>query len=146
MQLHSINTAQRLYVMRSGQGFSCYGFDVLDRKAKAAYAWCAGDAPNFGTPGTAAHFAMCDTAIEEAAAYAIKTRKKCPVELHPQLVGLEGHRVEVIDADGDTDRFIVGRSTGWMPVHLRIHNRRSHGGPAVDSRPFQSVRSLYVAR
>ena len=35
MKLHSINAAQRLYVIESGSGFSCYGFDVLDRKARA---------------------------------------------------------------------------------------------------------------
>lgn len=39
--------------------------------------------------------------------------------LSPQLGGLEGQWVEVIDEPGDEPRrFIVGQSTGWMPTHL----------------------------
>lgn len=39
MKLNSINEEQRLYVMASGGGYSCYGFDVLDRKARAVAVW-----------------------------------------------------------------------------------------------------------
>jgi hypothetical protein len=35
--------------------------------------------------------------------------------LTPQLVGLEGWRVEVTDEGGNKWRFIVARSTGWQP-------------------------------
>jgi hypothetical protein len=66
--------------------------------------------------------------------------------LHPQLVGLEGWRVEVVDADGDTHRFIVGRSTGWRPCSLEIKTRRSFGGDPADSRPYRSVTRLYFTR
>jgi hypothetical protein len=33
-------------------------------------------------------------------------------DLSPQLVGLEGYRVEVVTTYGETRRFIVGKSTG----------------------------------
>lgn len=66
--------------------------------------------------------------------------------LHPQLVGLEGYRVQVVTQDGATLRFIVGKSTGWRPCHLEIARRTSHGGGPVDSRPFQSVKTLEKVR
>lgn len=65
-------------------------------------------------------------------------------DLSPQLVGLEGWRVEVTTDYGETRRFIVGRSTGWKPVHLEIATRRSLGGVAA-SRVYKSVRPLYKA-
>jgi hypothetical protein len=51
----------------------------------------------------------------------------------------------VTTMEGETRRFIVGRSTGWRPCHLEIHNRRSTGGGAA-SREYKSVRRLYFAR
>jgi hypothetical protein len=69
-----------------------------------------------------------------------KTGKRCDAELSQQLTGLEGRRVEVVDQYGETRRFIVGRSTGWIPVHLEIKTRRSMGGSAVCGAPFKSVR------
>jgi len=52
--------------------------------------------------------------------------------LTSQLIGLEGWRVEVTDAHGETRRFIVGRSTGWKPCHLEVKTRRSLGGSPAD--------------
>lgn len=66
-------------------------------------------------------------------------------DLSPQLVGLEGYRVSVLDMDGTERRFIVGRSTGWRPCHLELHNRRSRGGgPAAKS--YKRVVPLYRAK
>ena len=65
--------------------------------------------------------------------------------LTPQLKGLEGYRVEAVTTYGETRRFIVGRSTGWVPCHLEIHNRASSGGGSAD-RTYESVRKLYYAR
>lgn len=61
--------------------------------------------------------------------------------LSPQLVGLEGHRVEAKTTYGETRRFIVGKSTGWVPIHLELANRRSSGGGGAE-RNYTSVRSL----
>lgn len=63
--------------------------------------------------------------------------------LSPQLVGLEGWRVEVVSRwDGSKRRFIVGRSTGWRPCHIELQRRDSSGGVAADSK-YRSVRKLY---
>lgn len=59
--------------------------------------------------------------------------------LTPQLKGLEGDRVEVVTTYGETRRFIVGRSSGWVPCHIEIHNTRSTGGCAAH-REYKSVR------
>ena len=63
-----------------------------------------------------------------------------------QLVGLEGKRVEVIDKYGQRRRFIVGKSTGWLPIHLEIARRTSHGGGGVYGTPFKSVRVILGGR
>lgn len=61
--------------------------------------------------------------------------------LTEQLLGLEGYRVEVLDRYGQTRRFNVGRSTGWRPCHLEVHNARSLGGTPAHSH-YQSVRII----
>lgn len=61
--------------------------------------------------------------------------------LSPQLVGMEGWRVEVEDEDGVVRRFIVSRSSGWEPCHLEIKRRNSIGGyPAA--RTYRRVTRL----
>ena len=62
--------------------------------------------------------------------------------LTPQLVGLEGWRVEVVSDYDETRRFYVSRSTGWVPCHIEVHNRRSMGGIAA-AQHYKSVRKLY---
>ena len=58
--------------------------------------------------------------------------------LTPQLKGLEGHRVEVIDNYGERRRFWVRVSTGWQPVHLEVKQINSSGGTQAD-KSYQSV-------
>ena len=65
--------------------------------------------------------------------------------LNPQLTGLEGWRVEVERMNGEKARFIVSRSTGWVPVHIELSRRTSTGGIQAD-REYKSVRKLYQAR
>jgi hypothetical protein len=65
--------------------------------------------------------------------------------LTPQLVGLEGMRVEVITSYGETRRFWVGRSTGWRPCHIEVKTTRSFGGEAAD-KEFASVRIIKAGR
>jgi hypothetical protein len=66
-------------------------------------------------------------------------------DLTHQLIGYEGYRVEVVDNRGERRRFNVGRSTGWRPCHLEVHNARSMGGGPADKN-YQSVRVLRKIR
>lgn len=156
MKLHSINTEQGLYVMPCGSGFSCHGFDVLDRKARSVAEWmerkaAAGDATraaialrvaiSASVPGTAEHFAACAAVMDAGRAFNAQTGERCPAELVPALIGLEGKRVEC-EHYGERVRFWVGRSTGWMPAHLMIKTRRNPGGEALSADGVRNVRVI----
>ena len=90
--------------------------------------------------GTIRGYKAYQTLLQRADSYCQRNKLRCPVELTPELSGLEGKRVEVVDRYGERRRFIVGKSTGWLPIHLEIARRNSTGGPAVTGAPFQSVR------
>lgn len=141
MELHSINAEQGLYVLRSGNGYSCYGFEVAERKRRAVLEWM-GEIVVPWEPGTAEHFAAFNDAMTRGAEHARRTGKRCPADLDSRLVGLEGRRVEAIHPDGTRERFYVGKSTGWMPCHLAIERRNDDGGPAVYLPPGAIVRPV----
>lgn len=161
-KLHSVNKEQKLYVLTAGAGFSCYGFTVLDRKARAVLAWLTGphenaarmilgyqgkDLASLSIPdriGTKKHYEACQRVIQWAGLFCSLYHVRCPVGLVDQLNGLEGQRVEVVDCHGETRRFYVGKSNGWMPSHLEIARRDSSSGIAVIGAPFQSVRVVSV--
>ena len=131
--LHSINHEQRLYVLPCGNGYTCLGFDVAQRWAAGVNAWLPEDKrqPLSAAPGTAEHYAQYEAIMAAGAAHNLATRQRCPVQLSRQLIGLEGKRVEVVTPTGERSRFYVGKSTGWMPIHLEIKTRRSSGGCGV---------------
>lgn len=76
-----------------------------------------------------------------------KTQTDC---LTPQLKGLEGWRVEVVDIGGEIRRFIVDRNStnpemAKVAIHLELKRRNSSGGyPA--SKEYRSVTRLYRVR
>jgi len=141
----TVNTEQGLYVIPCGDGYSCLGFDVLLARRNAVAAWLrsegldADDLPR-QSRGTMPAYHAYTALMDRAASYCRRNNLRCPAELTPQLIGLEGKRVEVVDRYGQRRRFIVGKSTGWQPCHLEIARRDSSGGPAVTGAPFQSVR------
>lgn len=63
--------------------------------------------------------------------------------LDPRLTPFyeSGERVEVTLTSGETERFYVGKSTGWKPIYLCILRRDSSGGAGAP-RGFKSVRGL----
>ena len=65
--------------------------------------------------------------------------------LTPQLIGLEGWRVEAETEYGERRRFIVSRSSGWHPCHIELSRRNSTGGMGA-SQNYVSVRKLYKVR
>lgn len=142
MQLHRVNKEQRLYVMPCGSGYTCYGFDVLDRKARALTAELLqrGESvtPWSERKGTIEAFNAYNRLLELSESVYKQTGRRFTYELTPQLIGLEGRQVEVITTYGETRRFWVGRSTGWCPCHLEIARSNSHDGPAAEAE-YKSV-------
>lgn len=130
-----------LFVIRGHGGYSCLGFDVLESRAERL-------AAEMGKPwshehrGTLGAYARYQALIEEASRRNDATGWRSSSELIPQLVGLEGKRVEVVDVWGQVRRFIVGKSTGFIPCHLEIMRRDSSGGCAVTGEPFKSVKVI----
>lgn len=149
----TLNAEQELYVIHHKDYTSCYGFDnALDEIERMVIELVGrGGLPSSyldneltavkASRGTLATYdtmlnlrtmlqKVCDEQGEQAVA-----------GLSPQLMGLEGHRVEVETVYGETRRFIVGKSTGWMPCHLEIKRTDSTGGMGAE-REYESVRDL----
>lgn len=141
----TLNREQALFVIPCGQGYSCLGFDVLEDRA-ARLAAELGEPWNPRTRGTLAAYAAYEALCARGAERHRLTHWRSAVELTPQLVGREGQRVQVVDCYGETRRFWVGKSTGWMPCHLEISRRDSSGGPAVMGAPFQSITTIERSR
>lgn len=141
----TINAEQRLYVIRNSHGYSCLGFDYLESRMAGYVEYLASRglplilAPD-SAPGTVARYAEYESAVAAIHGHFKRTGERCDSELTPQLKGLEGKRVEVVDSYGETRRFKVGKSTGWIPCHLEIASDRLHGGGPVYGSPFRSVR------
>lgn len=144
-RLHSIDSERRLYVLNACPGFTCLGFDYAERRTAGVLAWLrreGADLPEFShpaAPGSAERFAQYEETMEAGRTFNRISGKRCPSEMEPQLQGLEGKRVEVVDRHGERRRFYVGKSSGWMPCHLEVSRRNSSGGPAAMGAPFKSV-------
>ncbi len=145
----TLNDEQELYVIPcKGGGFTCLGYDVCQKRIAALAAELKRIAVPFqsylttAARGTLDAYTNLSILQELAKQHNARTGYRFECELHPQLKGLEGKRVEVVNAEGETVKFYVGKSTGWIPCHLEIESRRSSGGGAVDSRPFKSVRVI----
>lgn len=136
----TINEVDRLFVIGCGAGYSCLGFDVCHNRSVAMAEWLGVEAPSKALTGTIEGYNRFSELVELCRVRYEKTGVQCPCELTPELVGLEGSRVEVVDKWGEKRRFKVGRSTGWIPCHIELFNSRSNGGPAVMGAPFQSLR------
>ncbi len=146
-QFESINAERRLYVLKCGGGYSCLGFTVAFKQAIKVYTWLALNGVHVAPPqaeliGTSAGYSDYARIMDAGFRFHQETKKRCDVDLIPELTGLEGKRVEVVDDDGQTRRFIVGKSTGWCPIHLEIESRRDDGGIGVYGTPFKSVKVI----
>ena len=132
-----INAENRLYVLSEGNGYSCLGFEICAKRTRDYAATL--DLPMSHVELGTVEAYRAYRAVSEALRV---SGKKCLTQLTPQLVGLEGKRVEVVDKNGETRRFYVGKSTGWAPIHLEIKTQESHGGGFVTGAPFKSVRVI----
>lgn len=131
-----------LFCIPAGDGYTCLGFDVcMERTRRYAEELKRPDLMPKAPRGTLESYAEYSDASREARRQAERTGVKLNAELSPQLIGLEGWRVEVVTTYGETRRFIVGKSTGWIPCHLEIKHHDSHGGGAAE-REYTSVKAL----
>lgn len=140
-QAIKLNNDQRIFIIPAQGGFTTLGYDVCHEKAKRMAKWLGRQLPDEETKGTLEGYEQYRWLVDTCRDVYERTGERCPTELNPQLIGLEGKRVEVLDEDGETRRFIVGKSTGWIPCHLEILTRRSRGGGPASSR-YKSVRVI----
>lgn len=135
-----------VYVTRCGDGVSTLGFGYAETQRAKVAAWLEAEGKPLerveAAPGTLEAFAAYQAAMTAGRAHNAATGRKCHADLTPELSGLEGKRVEVVDCHGETRRFWVGRSSGWLPIHLEIERRNSSGGCGVMGTPFRSVREV----
>lgn len=147
-----LNHEQRLYVIPFGwrggkpEGFSCLGFDVCYEWTKRRAEWLGEPIPSESLIGTRKLYEEYKRLCELIKQRHEATGERCLCDLTPQLIGLEGKRVEVEDNFGEVRRFWVGRSTGWIPIHLEITRNGNHGGGAVTGAPFKRVTVLSGTR
>lgn len=141
--MHNVtkNTQSRLFVIQSGNGYSCYGFDNCDAIVKALVAELGLSDYRIARKGSLKQYRQYRELSNMVKAKYDQSRFRSAVNLTPQLVGLEGRRVEVVTTYNETRRFNVGKSTGWIPCHLEVHNSRSSGGGAAEKQ-YQSVRVI----
>lgn len=136
----TLNNKDNLFVIGFAAGFTCLGFDVCQERSIAMAKWLGVEAPNSSYWGTTNGYDRFRELIELCRVRFEKTGERCPCELTPQLIGLEGKTVEVVDKWDEKRKFTVGRSTGWIPCHIEIKRKNSTGGPAVMGAPFKSIR------
>jgi hypothetical protein len=141
----TIDTERKLYVLKHAGGYvTCYGFDNCEQKIQKLRSWLLSHGTLSATDeqpiGTVGRYRQYEQLLQAAESICSEHNIRCNIDLTPQLIGLEGKRVEVVDCYGKKRRFNVGKSTGWMPCHLELHNRNSSGGGSVWGAPFTSVR------
>lgn len=141
-RLLKINAEQRLFVLSCGPKWvTCLGFDVCEER-KRGLSTELGVALAGHPVGTADAYQEYGKLTDIAAERHRTTGWRSQSELTPQLMGLEGWRVEVVTCWGSKERFIVGKSCGYIPCHLALARRNSSGGAAVCGAPFQSVKMI----
>lgn len=136
----TLNNRDNLYVIGTSSGISCLGFDVCQKRSETMAKWLGVESPNESYWGTTQGYERFQELVEMCRKRCDHNNEKCPCELTSQLIGLEGKRIEVVDKWNEKRRFIVGRSTGWMPCHIERKTKRSIGGGAVMGEPFKSVK------
>jgi hypothetical protein len=116
----TINAEWEQYVIPEGEGFSCLGFDVCMRRIDRY-------AHNLVIPvpqvkrGTMEAYETMRGLVAALEHQFQTTGERAVADLTPQLIGKEGRRVRVIRSEGEPPvEFTVGKSMGWLPIHLEI--------------------------
>lgn len=140
-----------MFTYRCGSGYSNLGYDVCTKRTLRYLQW-AEDKSNFANRkvftvadlperGTYKAYEAYLAALKNADRIrVILGLRQCDADLNPQLTPYVGKWVEV-QIHGETRRFRVGRSTGWLPIYLEIENdRHPGGGGAFDH--YDSVKAV----
>lgn len=136
-----------IYIIHSSDHTSSLGFDVCLERIRKYSADLRIDPPEPALErGSLEAFAYMRGLVATLELRWKRYGERSAAELTPALMGLEGWRVEVVDEEGDRPRrFIVGISTGFIPIHLEISRRSAHsGGPARSD--YYSVRQIEKVR
>lgn len=142
----TINKEQKLYVFDHGNYITCMGFEILYNKAKRLAVELNRNDLTPKTKGTMATYDRYKKLVSIVEEKHRNTGFRSKVNLVPEFIGKEGYRVEIIDKYDEKRRFIIGKSTGWIPSHLEIMRSDSHGGISVMGYPFKSVKFLEKKR
>lgn len=146
-----LHIANFLYITKGPEGLRCRGWASLDREARGVAAWmiAQGSDPSLleipSALGTKEHYYACKNVIELGGELNRRTGERCPALLVPQLIGLEGAVVEV-DYFGQRERFRVGKSMGWLPVHLALRNDGDIDGDDLIAEHVKLVNIIYKLR
>lgn len=137
---YSFDTDRQLFTYHiDAGGYCCFGIENARREASAIARWLGIDPPSI-TPDQAG-FEAYQRILTAGAEHARRTGQRCDADLCPELIGLEGKRIEATNAFGERSRFIVGKSTGWLPCHLEIARRGCSGGPGAMG-PYSDVKVI----
>ncbi|KWT98083.1 MULTISPECIES: hypothetical protein [unclassified Variovorax] len=145
MSTITINASQRLFVLPSGRGFSCLGFDVTFKRLRQFASLLGLASPNEADIGTLAQYQLYEAA--QSAYIATKPTTTLfdpdtPVKVQAVLEAYRQHggRLRLFMGDALTGRDwleehdvigTVGRSMGPIRAPLLISRRNSHGGGAI---------------
>lgn len=144
MQNVTINISQNLFVIGFDGGYSCLGFDVVQRRIDVVSKWLSDNGVKINAAqydhGTLGQYAAYADIMKRGAEFNAKTGKRCDAYLIPEFIGKEGRRVECT-MDGERVRFRIGKSTGWIPTHLAI-KARSSGGFAISRSDVTSIKFI----
>ncbi len=128
--LLSINKDQKLFTFKEGNYISCLGFEVVLNRGKKLADELGIICPKF-RKGSRASLKFYYKMMELAKKKHSETGWRSKSELYKPFIGNEGKRVEVEYSWGEKERFYIGKSTGFIPCHIAVKQRNSHGGMAV---------------
>jgi len=133
-----INKHQKLYVIPCGKnGYSCYGFDVLFKKVNNLCKALQVE-NTCKRKGTMKVYNLYAKLLHIAQ----NSGKRYNFDLYKPFIGHEGARVEILYTYGETERGILGKSTGFIPCHILLKQKRSNGGGAISNDSIKSFRFI----
>ena len=142
---YTLNKEQGVFVIHSKSSYSCLGFEVCRIRA-SKLADELGAEQWHGSTKNVRHlkrlYRHYENLTEQARQKHLATGWRSKSELIQELIPYEGKRIEATNCLGEKVRFIVGKSTGFIPCHLEIKRRDSSGGCTVSGSPYTHIRII----